>query len=211
MLPSGILLEIVAAQSQRPRFLGIPKHKMTANVYWTPCLLLLSSSGKPWQLWARASKKKNLERFILYRRKNYHDWMHTLFVVNFLKCFTELWITLHKEKKLLHFFNCAILTAFNCGKLTNDDSDMDRKTLQLALEPRFISGTSRISNRSDIALTAKSDKKKNKRNVPLRIKPKRNLLKHCQFCSAAGLVQLPGGSMCSLSRVSGTEIENRNY
>jgi len=29
----GILLEIVAAQSQRMRFLRIPKHKMTAQVY----------------------------------------------------------------------------------------------------------------------------------------------------------------------------------
>jgi hypothetical protein len=58
--PSGILLEIVAAQSQpsqRTRFLRIPKHKMTAHVNRTPCLLLLSSSGKQRQLYARAFKR----------------------------------------------------------------------------------------------------------------------------------------------------------
>jgi hypothetical protein len=50
VLPSGILLEIVAAHSQRTRFLNIQKHKMTAQVYWTPYLLLLSPSGKSVQL-----------------------------------------------------------------------------------------------------------------------------------------------------------------
>jgi len=32
----------------------IPKHKMTAHVYWTPYLLLLSPSCKSGQLFARA-------------------------------------------------------------------------------------------------------------------------------------------------------------
>jgi hypothetical protein len=52
--PSGILLEIVAAQSQRTKFLPLPKHKMTAHVYWMPYLLLLPPSGKLGQLCARA-------------------------------------------------------------------------------------------------------------------------------------------------------------
>jgi hypothetical protein len=43
-----------AAQSQWTRLLRIPKHKMTAHVYWMPYLLLLSSSGKSGQLCVQA-------------------------------------------------------------------------------------------------------------------------------------------------------------
>jgi len=53
-MPSGILLEIVAAQVQRTRFLPIRKQKITAHVYWTPYLLLLSPSGESGQLCTRA-------------------------------------------------------------------------------------------------------------------------------------------------------------
>jgi hypothetical protein len=37
----------------------------------------------PIHLCGKIKKKKNLERFILHRCKNYHDPMHSLFVVNF--------------------------------------------------------------------------------------------------------------------------------
>jgi Golgi nucleoside diphosphatase len=46
-------------------------------------LLLLSPSGKSGQLCARAFPLKKLENFSLYRRKNYHDPLISLFVVNF--------------------------------------------------------------------------------------------------------------------------------
>jgi hypothetical protein len=41
------------------------------NLFETPCRSFC------------ASFSKNLEKYILYRRKNYHDPMHSLFVVNF--------------------------------------------------------------------------------------------------------------------------------
>jgi hypothetical protein len=52
-------------QSQRTRFLRIPKHKMTAHVYWTPYLLLLSPSGKSGQLCRQALPWKTTWRVFL--------------------------------------------------------------------------------------------------------------------------------------------------
>jgi hypothetical protein len=49
------------------------------NIY----LLLLSPSGKSGQICARAFPLKNLESLSLYRRKNYHDLLRSLFVANF--------------------------------------------------------------------------------------------------------------------------------
>ena len=42
-------------------------------------------------------KNKNLESFSLYRRKNYHDPLSSLFVANFLKCFADLWIAMYYQ------------------------------------------------------------------------------------------------------------------
>jgi hypothetical protein len=48
-----------------------------------PYLLLLSPSGKSGQLCVRAFPLKNSESFSLYRCKNYHDLLRSLFVANF--------------------------------------------------------------------------------------------------------------------------------
>jgi hypothetical protein len=68
-------------------------------------------------------------------------------------------------------------TACDRRILKNGESDNAWKELREASKPRFILGTSRISDRSHDVSRATFGRKNNKINVPLRIRPSRKLLK----------------------------------
>jgi hypothetical protein len=62
----------------------------TSANHGPPYLLLLSPNGKSGQLYAQTFPLKNLKSFSLYRHKNYHALLRSLFVTNFFKCYTDL-------------------------------------------------------------------------------------------------------------------------